>query len=224
MRSAAFGKLGELKVSTFFVTALTTLLTTVNPIESVGPFLGLTMAQSSEGRLSIARRATLVSTIVLFVSAAAGALIFRVFGISLPAFRIAGGILLFTVGMQMLNAQQPPAKGTSEETTQPVTGDDVAVFPLAIPLIAGPGAVASILILSEKAVDFVEIASLYGALALTQALLYFVLTKAELLSRICGPIALKVVTRLMGLILAALATQFVIDGLIEAFPALALAK
>lgn len=210
-------------MSSFFAIALTTLLTTVNPIESVGPFLGLTMAQSSEGRLRIARRATLVSSIVLFVSAAAGALIFRVFGISLPAFRIAGGILLFIVGMQMLNAQEQRAKGTPEEAAQ-AEGEGVAIFPLAIPLIAGPGAVASILILSEKSKGLVEAASLYAALALTQMTLYFVLTKAELVSRICGPIAIKVVTRLMGLVLAALATQFVIDGLLEALPGLAAAK
>ena len=120
----------------------------------------------------------------------------------------------------MLNAREPRAKSTPEKTTQ-AEGEDVAIFPLAIPLIAGPGAIASILILSDRAADFVEIASLSTALTLTQTILYFALTKAELVSRICGPIALKVMTRLMGLILAALATQFVLDGLTEALPGLA---
>ena len=196
----------------FFVVALTTLLTTINPVESLGPFLGLTLQQDRASKLATARKATLVSSAILLVASLCGTLIFHLFGISLPAFRIAGGILLFSVGVGMLN---PPAEDKPLER-----GHDIAIFPLAIPIIAGPGAIASVLILSERAKGIEQVIALYSALILTQGIVYLVMNKAEWISRLVGPVVLEVMNKLMGLILAALAAQFVIDGLKEAFPGL----
>lgn len=206
-------------MSAYFLLALSTLLTTVNPIESLAPFLSLTEGQTPEERVGTARRATLVSGAILLATMACGAVIFRVFGISLPAFRIAGGILLFSVGVGMLNPRPQPEP--EAKPAQGRQGEDVAIFPLAIPLVAGPGAIASSLILSERASGAEELVGLYVALFLTQAILYVVFSKAERISRLLGPAVLQVVNRLMGLILAALAVQFVLDGARDALPGLA---
>lgn len=204
----------------FFLIAFTTLLTTVNPVAALGPFITLTDGQSKEAKKRIVRRATLVSGLILVISAAVGSLVFRLFGISLPAFRIAGGILLFSVGVDMLNARYSRTKVTDEERKEANREEDIAIFPLATPLITGPGAVASSLILSESAKSIPGLLALYASIVLTQVCLYIVLIQSDRLIKYIGPIPLKVLTRMMGLILAALATQFVLDGLSEALPGL----
>lgn len=168
----------------------------------------------------MARRAAWISFAVLVACAAVGGFIFRFFGITLPAVKIAGGALLFLIAMDMLNARQSRAKGTVEEAEEGVGKDDIAVFPLAIPLLSGPGAIVTIFILVDKAKTVPEHVALYTSLALTAVACFLVLREAGRLVKLMGQIGLNVFSRLMGLILAAIAVQFVIDGVKEALPGL----
>ena len=168
----------------------------------------------------MARRAAWVSFGVLVVCAAVGGFLFRFFGITLPAVKVAGGILLFLIAMDMLNARQSRAKGTLEEAEEGSVKDDIAVFPLAIPLLSGPGAIVTIFILVDKAQSVPEHAALYTSLAITAILSFMVLREAGRLVKLMGQIGLNVFSRLMGLVLAAIAMQFIIDGAKEALPGL----
>jgi len=196
----------------FALVAFTTMLTVVDPIGIAPPFLATTRHLSEEKRREVARRAVLVAAGVLAVFATAGQIVFQAFGITLDAFRIAGGLLLFLVALEMVRgerAQQqsaPDAEGAHREH------EDVAVIPLAIPLVSGPGAIASVVMLSGRATSVAERGVVYGAIAVTCVATWVVMRLAPRLARILGPTGTSVLTRIMGLMLAALAVQFVIDG------------
>jgi len=200
----------------FFIIAFSAVFSIVNPLGAVPVFLAMTGNDSGEKRISMAWRACWVSLGVLLGCAAIGGFIFRFFGISVPAIKIAGGSLLFLIAMDMLNARLSRAKGTEEEAQEGLTKDDVAVFPLAIPLLSGPGAIVSTFILTEKAQRIEEHAALYLSIFATMALAYVVLRQAGRLVHLMGRIGMNIFSRLMGLILAAIAVQFIIDGIKQA--------
>ncbi len=202
----------------FFFIAFSTLFTIVNPIGALGPFLAMTATDEQEKRKSIAFRASLISCVVLIFCTGAGAFIFRFFGFSLAALKIAGGILLFLIAIDMLNAKQSRSRATIEETEEGVLKNDVAVFPLGIPLLTGPGAIASVFMLADKAQSKLDFAAIYLAIVLTSAVTFGLLRQAHFISRLFGKIGVNVISRLMGLALAAIAAQFVIDGLHTALP------
>jgi len=194
----------------FALTAFSTLIAIVDPIGNIGPFLGVTAEMPAVERRRTAARACLLALGVLSLFAAGGEHIFAFFGISMPAFQIAGGVLLFLVAIDMLRAHPRDTKGTREEREE--SRDDVAIVPLGIPLIAGPGAIASVVLLSTRAPDLWARVGLYVVLALTIALTYLVFRLAERLAQALGRTGVNVVTRLFGLLLAAVAAQFVLEG------------
>lgn len=204
----------------FAILALTTVFTIVDPFAVIAPFLAMTARDSAQKRQRIALRASLVAGGVLVLFAAAGALVFDVFGITMPAFRIAGGILLFFTALDMLRARLPPSRATAAEEKEGVEADDPAVIPLAMPLLAGPGAIASVVMLTGRAHDAMEHAAVYASIVITCLVTYLVLRGSERVAKLLGNTGMNVLTRLMGLILAALAAQFVLDGLRAAFPSL----
>ncbi len=198
----------------FALTAFSTLVAIVDPVGNVGPFLGVTSSMSSDERRRTAARACLLALGVLVVFTAGGQQIFSFFEISMPAFQIAGGVLLFLVAIDMLRAHPRDTKGTHEEREE--SRDDVAIVPLGIPLIAGPGAIASVILLASRAATPWAQASLYLVIALTIGTTYLVFRVAERLARALGRTGVNVVTRLFGLLLAAIAAQFVLDGILSA--------
>lgn len=203
-----------------FVIAFSAIFTIVNPLGAVPAFLAMSTHDSMSKKIDMARRASWIAFLVLAGCAALGGFLFRFFGITLPAVKIAGGILLFFIAMDMLNARQSRAKGTLEEAEEGVVKDDIAVFPLAIPLLSGPGSIVTVFILADKATGLLEHTALYLSIALTMVLSFFMLREAGKLVRFMGQIGLNVFSRLMGLILAAIACQFLIDGILGAFPQL----
>ncbi len=180
----------------------------------------MTGRDSTKKRNSTAKRACLLAAVVMFVCAALGGFVFQVFGITLPALKIAGGFLLFFVGLDMVNARESRARATDEEREEGALKEDIAIFPLGIPLLSGPGAMVTVFILVERAKDPFEVGVVYVSIALTMIVSLIFLMQASKLARLLGATGINVMSRIMGLILAANAVQFILNGLLEAIPGL----
>lgn len=204
----------------FFLVAFPAIFTIVNPMGAVGPFLAMTGRDSISKKHSTAQRACMVAAIVLAICAAIGGFIFQFFGITIPALKIAGGFLLFVVGTDMMNARESRVKATEEEREEGALKEDIAIFPLAIPLLAGPGSMVTVFILQERAHTLIDQATIYLSIAATMVLSYLILNQASRLARFFGATGMNVMSRVMGLILAAIAVQFILTGLSEALPGL----
>lgn len=205
----------------YLFVAVTTLMTMVDPLAAIGPFLAMTDGESVEKRRDQARRASIIASFVLAGAALVGSFVFSFFGITFPALKIAGGILLFFIAYDMVNARPSRARQTKEEQEEGAEKQDIAVFPLAIPLLAGPGSIVSVFVLSEQAKSVPNQLSLYGAIVIIGLVSYLTLRESHRLARILGQTGINVFSRLMGVILAAISIQFVIDGLRSALPGLA---
>ena len=202
------------------VSAFVTLFVTIDPPGLAPLFLGVTAGMSRGERGQIALRATLIAFAVLTLFAVAGTAILSVFGITIHAFRIAGGLLLFFIAFEMIFEKRHERHERSADRA--VTADrirDIAVFPLAIPLIAGPGAISATILLSGTYSEPLERALLILILAVNLAAAWLVFLAAERLDRFLGATGRTVLTRLLGMILAALAVQFVLDGIAAAMRA-----
>ena len=204
----------------FFAVAFPAIFTIVNPLGAVGPFLGMTARDGTDKRNSTAHRACTLAAIVLMVCAALGGFFFQFFGITMPALKIAGGFLLFLVGMDMVNARTSGAKSTDEEREEGNLKDDIAIFPLGIPLLSGPGAMVTVFILVERAKTTMEVATIYVSILVTMLATLIILRQATRIARVLGATGINVMSRIMGLILAAIAVQFILSGLLEALPGL----
>ena len=205
----------------FAVTAFVTLFVIVDPVGNVPFFVALTPHATAEERMRIALRANLVAAVLLVVFGFAGHWILQGLGIGLPAFRIGGGILLLLLAIEMVFARQSGLRATtSGEDEEAAHRLDVAVFPLAVPLIAGPGALASILLLmGDAAGSLVQRGVLVAVLAAVFVANFATLVLGtRILARI-GVTGINVLTRVFGVVLTALAVQFVIDGAKAAFGA-----
>ncbi len=205
----------------FAITAFVTLFVIVDPVGNVPFFVALTPHATAEERMRIALRANLVAAALLVIFGFAGHWILQGLGIGLPAFRIGGGILLLLLAIEMVFARQSGLRATtSGEDEEAAHRLDVAVFPLAVPLIAGPGALASILLLmGDAAGSLVQRGVLVAVLgAVFVANFATLVLGTRILARI-GVTGINVLTRVFGVVLTALAVQFVIDGAKAAFGA-----
>ena len=200
------------------INALTTLLVTLDPPGLAPVFLGLTVGMTTAQRRFVAFRGALIAFGILAVFALFGSSVLGLLGISIGAFRIAGGLLLFWISFEMVFEKRQERK---EKTSQKaITIDhihDISVFPLALPLIAGPGAISATVLLSGTFTSALDRALLIGVLALIMVVLYATLLIAEKLDRFLGVTGRAILTRLLGVILAALSVQFVVDGIRSAF-------
>jgi multiple antibiotic resistance protein len=204
----------------FLTLCFGSLFSIVDPFAAVPVFLGLTNDQSNKERASTALRATLTVFVVLSAFGLAGSIIFDFFSITLPAFKIAGGILLFNVALDMMRAKPSPTRGTKEEQQDAESKEDVGIIPLGLPLLSGPGAIATVVVLTGKAHTPTQRLGLEGAVLAVSLLTLIVLRSATLLARVLGKTGMNVIGRIMGLILSAVSMEFVIDGAREAFPRL----
>lgn len=203
---------------TQFLVSLGTLFAIVDPITLVGPFLAMTPMESDQARKKIALRAVIISTVILILCALLGETILKIFGITLPAFQIAGGALLFLVAFDMIYARPQRTKRTSEEEVESIEKEDVAVFPLAIPLLAGPGAIVSIFILMNNAQSAVDQTLVFIAILLTMFSSLLILFAAKAIEKFFGKIGMNTLSRLMGIVLASISVQFILDGIKQVFP------
>jgi multiple antibiotic resistance protein len=200
----------------FFSVCFPSLFSIVDPIGVVPVYLALVATEPRAEQKRTAARAVITATIVLILFAATGTSIFHFFGITIPAFKVAGGVLLATVALEMLRARTSPMKTTPEETSDAKAKDDVAITPIGIPLISGPGAIATAIMWSSRATHVSEKLALYASIGLATGITLVALLFASRLVRVLGKTGINVITRIMGLILAATAAQFVIDGWREA--------
>lgn len=202
-----------------FVSALVTLLIVIDPPGVAPVFSSLTSHNEGKDRRAMAIRAVFIATIILVAFAAGGEAFLKALGIGLDAFRVAGGIMLFLIALDMVfetrsKRREERAKAVSDEETE-----DIAVFPLAIPMIAGPGSITAVMLLTQRAATPMESLAVYLALALVLAATLLILLAVGPIMRLVGAKVEAMVTRLLGVILAALATQIAIDGLKAMFGA-----
>jgi len=197
----------------FGLLAFGSLFVIVDPISTAPAFLAMTPQNTPAQRVRMARTACAVATGVLMLFAAAGQSIFRFLGITLPAFQIAASLVLLLVALDMLRAQRSRVQETREETEAATVKEDISVTPLAIPLLAGPGAISTAILLQSQARDWIQHGILYGVIVLVMAASYLILHLAAHSTRFLNPIALNILSRVMGLLLAAVAVQFMINGL-----------
>jgi multiple antibiotic resistance protein len=200
----------------FALVTFTSVLFIVDPIAAVPTYLVITQLETPLERRRTARRACVAMTLLLIFFAATGTLLFRAFGITLAAFRTAGGLILWFVAIDMLRGERRTQEGR-EELEEGEAKEDVAFTPLAIPMLAGPGAISTVIVIAGQARGLGDSLIVYGAIVLTGAISYFTLRLGEPLLIRLGKTGIRVVTRIMGLILAAVAVQFVFSGVKEAF-------
>jgi multiple antibiotic resistance protein len=203
----------------FAITALASILFVVDPPGALPAYLSMTADDDPVRRRQTVWRATLVATITMLVFAAMGGLILRVFGFTMAAFRIAGGLILLLVALDMLRAQRSTQEGPNE-LSEGAAKDDVAVTPLGVPMLAGPAALSTVATLMGTAQTWLDTASVYLAILITGAAIYLTLRLAEPIYRALGRSGINVFSRVLGLIVAAIAVQFILDGLkaAELFP------
>lgn len=196
--------------SAYMITALVTMFVVVDPIAIAPLFLALTPGMSQPERRRAAWRACLIAGLVLLAFAAFGEALLGFIGISMPAFRVAGGVLLFITALDMLFERRTKRR---EDQTGDDDSNDPSVFPLAIPLIAGPGAIASVILLTSEKPGAEGLITVSAITVLTLVVMGLTLQASGYLERAIGKTVINVITRLLGMLLAALSVQFVLDGL-----------
>lgn len=189
------------------------LFAIVDPFAAVPTFLAMTTRDTAQQRRRMARTACVTCAAIMSLFALLGPSIFRLFGITLPAFQIAGGLVLLLSSLDMLRAQKSPMRETPEEFAEGMTKDDIAITPLAVPLLAGPGAITTSIVLSGRAANWGQKAVFFVLIALVGLLSYWVLTLAADSAKKLSPTLLNIITRLMGLLLAAIGVQFILSAL-----------
>ncbi len=205
----------------FFVTAFVSLFVTLDPIGNVPIFLSITPHNTEAERASMVTRAVLVVFGVLVLFALCGNLIFRFFGVTIEAFRIVAGLLLLKIAFDMMEAKPARVRHTPEEDAEGAKREDVAIIPLAIPLLSGPGTISSVIALTGQAAKSSSVIPMFGilllAIALNAVIAVLALRSATPITCLLKETGMRVFTRVMGLILAAIAVQFVLTGIKEAF-------
>ena len=204
-------------MSELFISAFVTFLVVIDPPGCAPIFAGLTKDATAVHRRAMAIRAVLVASGILLFFGLLGEDLLRALGISLSAFRIAGGIMLFLIAVDMVFEKRTERRENRAQEVSASEAEDVSVFPMAIPMIAGPGSIASVMLLTARSNGLTETILVFAALALTLALTLLALLAAGPLMRLLGHKVEAMVTRILGVILAALAAQFVIDGIERSF-------
>lgn len=200
--------------------ALSAVFFVVDPIGVLPIFVSITPSDPPLKRRAMAKKACWIAGGLLIGFALAGGALFRLLGITLSAFKVAGGIALLLNGIDMLRGQTTPLKTTAAEQAESAAKDDIAVFPLAMPLLAGPGAIATVMLLMARAEGGIAIAGVLVSVVVTMVASYFILRTAEYTDRWMSTTAKTIIIRVMGLLLAAIAVQFAIEGTVEALRAL----
>lgn len=204
----------------FLLLSFSALFFVVDPVGLVPIFVALTRRDTEAKRRKTARKACLIFFCVVTFFTVGGGILFDLLGVSLPAFKVAGGLLLLFTALDMLRSKQSDTRTSDEEIDAASHKEDIAVVPLAMPLLAGPGAIATAMVLSGRASNALQVGLVVVAVGLTGWVSYLLLRAAPVVERVLGPNGLPILERIMGLLLAAIAIQFIIDGAGEALPGL----
>lgn len=207
---------------TFALLALSSIIIIVNPLGATLIYVSLTTSLDRAQKDVIAKDSCRFALIVLLIVAVLGAWILQLFGITLEAFRIAGGILLFGIGMEMVYAKTSRTKLTATEKYESRDTDDIAIMPIAIPMIAGPGAITTTIVMMNEAQAMtpVAVAVVIISLVLSIAITYVMMKNSDYIMTKVGQREYRAINRLMGMLLIAIAVQFIINGMKIAFPLL----
>lgn len=196
---------------TYLVITIAGIFVIVNPLTTAFAFMSLTTRMKEERRKSIALRATKISTGLFFIFAILGGVIFQLFGITLAAFRIAGGIILFGIAMGMISKRDSDEGGQKKPEGE--IADDISVIPLAIPFISGPGSIATVMILTSEAPTIYHTVLVFLAVLITTVSCYYSMIYSKVIVRYLGDTGKQIITKVFGLILAVISVQFVINGI-----------
>jgi len=206
----------ELKdILQFSFVALSSIFFIVDPLAAIPSFLVMTAENSEEKRRRAARQAAWTCFIVLSAFSLAGGLIFKLFGITLPAFKIAGGLVLFLVAFDMLQARRSGTQEVTEERLEGAQKEEVGVTPMGVPMLAGPGAMSTVMVLMGQSRNWWQVIPVLSAVAITALASYYLLAGANQVRRYLGETGIRIMMRLMGLVLTAIAVQFVLNGLTD---------
>ena len=199
----------------FSLLALSSIFFLVDPFAALPTFLAITEGADSGRRRSIARKGSLTAFIVLSTFAFAGEEIFRLFGITLPAFELAGGIVLLLIGLDMLEAKRSATQEVAGDTVAAAQKEDAGIVPLGVPMLAGPGAITSVMVLVGQAQSKWQMAAILVSIAVTALVCYLVLGHSNLVVKVLGDTGIRILVRVMGLLLVALAAQYFVNGLAD---------
>jgi len=197
----------------YLLFCLSTLFTVVNPLGITPIFAAMTEKFPNEDQIRIARKGIITGLVVLIIFTLLGSFIFQFYGITVEAFQIMGGIIFFRSGLRMLDAQVGRSRTTQSERDEFKDSDELAISPIGVPLITGPGAITGVVILSGKGPTDYSIVSLLISVLITMGLFYWILRAGNLLAKKIGITGMRVIERMMGLILMVIAVQFIINGL-----------
>ena len=213
----ALNELSQAPIVRFSLLALSSIFFLVDPFAAIPSFLAITHSADPARRKRMARKGAFTAFIVLTSFAIAGQLIFRLFGITLPAFEIAGGLILLLIGLDMLQARRSQTQETSGDTEEAAAKEDAGIVPLGIPMLAGPGAISSVMILVGQAPSIWhwQMGAILGSIAITCLVSYWVLAGAGRVREVMGETGIRILVRIMGLLLVALAMQLFINGLTD---------
>jgi multiple antibiotic resistance protein len=206
----------------YLLITIAAIFVIVNPLTTAFIFVSLLPRASEKRRQATARRAVIVSTSIFFTFALLGSVIFQLFGITLEAFRIAGGIILFGIAMSMIRkgrdeAEQGGADEDDDDSPAGKRGQDVSIIPLAIPFISGPGSIATVMILTSEAPSPWHLGIVFLAILITTGACYYAMIYSKFIVRYLGETGKEIATKLFGLILSVIAVQFVINGVHDAY-------
>ena len=199
----------------FSLLALSSIFFLVDPFAALPTFLAITHEADTARRRRTARKGAITAFIVLTAFALAGEAIFRLFGITLPAFEIAGGIILLLIGLDMLEAKRSPTQEAIGDTVAAAQKEDAGIVPLGVPMLAGPGAITSVMVLVGQAQTHWQMAAILASIVVTAIICYFVLGHSDRVVRILGDTGIRILVRIMGLLLMALAAQYFVNGLAD---------
>ncbi|HEY4008602.1 MAG TPA: MarC family protein [Acidobacteriaceae bacterium] len=213
--TAALTRIESSALARFSLLALSSIFFLVDPFAALPTFLAITEGQDARRRVRTARRASLTAWGVLTTFAFIGQYIFKLFGISLPAFEIAGGVILLLIGLDMLEAKRSPTQETRKDTQAAASKDDAGIVPMGIPMLAGPGSITTVMVLVGQVQSAWEMIAILAAIAITAGICFLVLGAASRVARVLGQTGIRILVRVMGLLLVALAVQYFVNGFVD---------
>ena len=199
----------------FSLLALSSIFFLVDPFAALPTFLAITEGADPVRRRRVAGKGALTALIVLGTFAFTGEAIFKLFGITLPAFELAGGIILLLIGLDMLQATRSATQEAAGDTVAAAQKEDAGIVPLGVPMLAGPGAITSVMVLVGQVQSHWQMAAILISIALTALICYLVLGHSSLVVRVLGDTGIRILVRVMGLLLVALAAQYFVNGLAD---------
>ena len=213
----ALNQLSQAPIVRFSLLALSSIFFLVDPFAAIPSFLAITESADPPRRKRMARKGALTCFIVLTSFALGGQLLFKMFGITLPAFEVAGGLILLLIGLDMLEAKRSPTQEAMGDTEEAAGKEDAGIVPLGVPMLAGPGAISSVMVLVGQVPSLWhwEMGAILGSIGLTSLVSYWVLAGAGRVRQVMGETGIRILVRIMGLLLVALAMQFFVNGLTD---------